>query len=151
MKPWNLVTGTSINTSTKLQPNHYSTAFGFDSTKAHAYVKRGECYFHLEAYKDRLNDFKKAVELEPDNPKSLDRLANANFHLRQFDDAVAAMEKAVELNPPEVDRFKKSVATMLSNRAFAYSQEKKYSEAIAGLDKALDLDPDSNWATIHSR
>ncbi len=30
------------------------------------------------------------------------------------------------------------------DRAFTYSQEKKYSDAIADLDKALDLDPDSN-------
>lgn len=123
---------------------HYSTAIRFDSNSAHAYFKRGECHFHVEAYKDSLSDFKNAVELEPDNPIYLDRLANANFNLRQFDDSVAAMEKAIKLNPPEIDRFKRSLATMLSNRAFAYSQEKKYSDAIADLDKALELDPDSN-------
>lgn len=53
------------------------------------------------------------------------------------------MEKAIALNPPEVDRFKKSLATMLSNRAFSYSQEKRFSNAIADLAKALELDPDS--------
>jgi serine/threonine protein kinase/Flp pilus assembly protein TadD len=122
---------------------HYTTALEFDSTKAHAYLKRGECYFHLETHEDALSDFEKAVELEPNNPITLDRLANASFHLRQFDDAIAAMEKAIALNPPEVDRFKKSLATMLSNRAFSYSQEKKYSDAIADLDKALEYDPES--------
>jgi tetratricopeptide (TPR) repeat protein/tRNA A-37 threonylcarbamoyl transferase component Bud32 len=123
--------------------NHYSTAIGFDSAKAHAYVKRGECHFHTEAYKNCMSDFKQAVELEPNNPLYLDKLANANFHLRQFDDAIAAMEKAISLNPPEVARFKSSLATMLSNRAFAYSQEKRFSDAIADLNKALELDPDS--------
>lgn len=122
---------------------HYTTAIEFDSTNAHACFKRGECHFHLEAYKDALSDFKKADELEPNNPKTLDRLANANFHLRLFDDAIAAMEKAIALNPPEMDRFKKSLATMLSNRAFSYSQEKRYSDAIADLDRALEYDPDS--------
>ena len=122
---------------------HYTTAIEFDSTNANAYFKRGECHFHLEAYKDALSDFKKADELEPNNPKTLDRLANANFHLRQFDDAISAMERAVGLNPPELDRFTKSFATMLSNRAFNYSQEKRYSDAIADLDRALEYDPDS--------
>lgn len=122
---------------------HYSTAIGFDSTKAHAFVKRGECHFHLEAYKDSLSDFKQAVELEPNNPLYLDKLANANFHIRQFGDAIAAMEKAIALNPPEVARFKSSLATMLSNRAFSSSQEKRFSDAIADLNKALELDPDS--------
>jgi tetratricopeptide (TPR) repeat protein len=122
---------------------HYSAAIDFDPAKAHAYSKRGECYLNVEAYKDALEDLKKAHELEPNNPITLDRLAIANFHLRQFDDAIAAMEKAISLNPPELDRFKKSLATMMSNRAFTYSQEKKYSEAIADLDKALELDPDS--------
>lgn len=123
---------------------HYTSAIEFDPTIAHPYLKRGECHFHLEAYTDALSDFKKADDLEPNNPKTLDRLANAKFHLRQFDDAIAAMEKAMALNPPEVDRFKSSLATMLSNRAFAYSQEKKYSDAIADLNKALELDPESN-------
>jgi tetratricopeptide (TPR) repeat protein len=122
---------------------YYSAAIDFDSTQAHPYFKRGECHFQLEAYKDSLIDFKKAIELEPINPIILDRLANANFHLRNFDDAVAAMQKAIALNPPEVDRFKKSLATMLSNRAFSYSQEKNYSDAIADLDKALEYDPSS--------
>lgn len=122
---------------------HYSTAIGFDSTKAHVYVKRGECHFHLEAYKDAQDNFKQAVQLEPNNPITLDRLANVNFHLRKFDDAIVAMEKAIALNPLEVDRFKTSLATMLSNRAFKYSQEKNYSDAIADLNKALELDPDS--------
>lgn len=122
---------------------HYSAAIDFDSTKAHPYLKRGECHFRLEAFKDSLDDFKKAVEIEPNNPTILDRLANANFHLRQFDDAIAAMEEAIALNPPEVVSFKKSLATILSNRAFSYSQEKNYSDAIADLDKALENDPDS--------
>lgn len=120
---------------------HYSAAIDFDSTQAHPYFKRGECHFQLEAYEDSLIDFKKAVELEPINPITLDRLANANFHLRNFDDAITAMEQAIALNPPEVDRFKESLATMLSNRAFSYSQEKNYSVAIADLDKALELYP----------
>jgi tetratricopeptide (TPR) repeat protein len=120
---------------------HYTTAIGFNSSKAHPYCRRGECYFHAEAYTESLQDYLNATDLEPDNPICLDRLANAHFHLRQFDNAVVVMEKAIALNPPQMDRFKKSCATMLSNRAFTYSQDKNYSDAIADLDKALELDP----------
>ena len=122
---------------------HYATAIEFDSTKAHAYLKRGECHFHLEAYKDALSDFKKANEIEPNNPETLDRLAVANFQLRLFDDAIAAMEKAIAFNPPDVNRLRKSLATMLASRALKYSQEKRYSDAIADLDKTIELDPES--------
>lgn len=127
----------------QMAAQHYTTAIGFDSTKAHAYLRRGECRFHLEAYKDALSDFEKADELEPNNTETLDRLAVANFHLRRFDDAIAAMEKAIEFNPPDVNRLRKSLATMLASRALKYSQEKRYSDAIADLNKAIELDPES--------
>lgn len=122
---------------------YFTIAIELDPSSARAFVKRGECLFTDEYYQRSQADFKKAVELEPNNPVSWERLANASFHLRQFDDAVAAMENAIVLNPPEIDRFKKSLANMLSNRALSYSQEQRFSDAIADLDKALEHDPNS--------
>lgn len=121
---------------------HYTAAIGFDDTNAQAYFKRGRCHFNADAYRDSLIDFQRATELEPTNPQFFERVANAHFHLRQFDEAVAAMEKAIKLNPPEVELLIKSLAIMISNRAFAHSQEKNFADAIADLNMALELDPD---------
>ncbi|HBJ37331.1 MAG TPA: hypothetical protein DDZ51_21780, partial [Planctomycetaceae bacterium] len=121
---------------------HYTAAIGFDETNAQAYFKRGRCHFNADAYRESLIDFKRATELDPTNPQFLERVANAHFHLRQFDEAVAAMEKAIKLNPPEVELLIKSLAIMISNRAFAHSQKKKFADAIADLNMALELDPD---------
>ena len=105
--------------------SYFSMAIELDTNCAMAYYKRGECLFTVERYEESHNDFSRAVELEPDNPAFRERLANACFHLRRFDDAISSMEQAISLSPPEIERFEKSLAIMLSNRAASHSHEKK--------------------------
>jgi tetratricopeptide (TPR) repeat protein/tRNA A-37 threonylcarbamoyl transferase component Bud32 len=120
---------------------YYTTAIELNASSALAYFKRGECYSHLEDYKESLKDFVKAAELKP-TAEHFERQAGSLFHLRRLNESVLAMEKAISLNPPEIDQCRKSLGIILSNRAADHFNSERYAEAIADLNRALELDPE---------
>ena len=53
----------------------------------------------MKRFDEALAEKKKAVELEPDNPRYHDSLGATLYALKRFDDALAEVKKAIELDP----------------------------------------------------
>lgn len=141
-----------------------------NSTIAQAYALRGATQKNSA---DRLDDFNKAVELDPEKAEYLLLRAQAHRADGRADECLADIDKAIELAPdnPKVHELKALALLMLDkqdealesfNRAselepdlltpYQYrsellSQQGKTEDAIAELDKALELQP-NNLASL---
>lgn len=103
-------------------------------------MKRGECNLRMDRRSEGAEDLRKACDLQPDDMKSLEHLANAYFHLGRIDDAISAMERVVSLEDGEMDLQAKALSVMLIARAFGYVAKEEYDWAVADLDRAVALD-----------
>ncbi len=120
----------------------YTTAIEFDSANAKAIHRRGECAYKLEKYQDGIGDFRKAVELQPNNVNYLQYLAMTLFFLQQFDESIEIMERMIAVDPPEVAQIKSNLAVIYTNRALKRSNAKEFPEAILDISRALEINPD---------
>lgn len=99
---------------------------------AYNYYSRGLLYSGVEKFELAAKDFKKALELEPDDVDYLQELADSLNELDQFDNAIFYYKKALSINQSYYLYF---------NIGYAYRELRKYKEAIKYLEKAIELDP----------
>lgn len=78
--------------------------------------------------------FRKAVELEPGNPESLDMAASSAVILGRFDRALPLSRRAVDVDPLNAESWE-----ILGETKFLMGQ---LDEATADIKKALELNPD---------
>ena len=91
-----------------------------------------------------LNDFNRAVEIDPQEAGGYLGRGNALNILGQYNDALVEYDRAISLDP--------KLANAYANRAIAYSYLKEYEKAIADYEKCLQLDPKiDNPPTIWKR
>ena len=86
-------------------------------------------------YKDSLDCYQKALELEQSNASTFLGQGVALGKLERYEEALASFEKAIDLDPESVDAWK--------NRGAALGSLERYEEALESLQKALGLDPES--------
>jgi tetratricopeptide (TPR) repeat protein len=100
---------------------------------------RAETYRGLHEYDKALDDYSKAIELEPMNPNTWNARGYCYNHLPvpQPDKAFADLTKAIKLDP------KSSQAH--SNLGTALAKQGKLDEAVAEYHKAIELDPNNTW------
>jgi tetratricopeptide (TPR) repeat protein len=84
-------------------------------------------------YAAALTEWRKAVELDPEDGKARYHLAFALDKQGQLDEAVAEYQKAVEFDPNN--------AAAYSNLAVGLTREGKLEEGIEAYQKSLELDP----------
>jgi len=100
------------------------------------YLKKGVSLFDQGNYEEALEQFNKAIELNPKNYIAHNYVGLVYFELRAYDQAIEYFNKAIELKP---NRF------MAHNRlGICYYQQKKYDLAIEQFNKAIELNPDRN-------
>ena len=123
------------------------------------YNGRGYAYIHLEKYDEALADFKKVLELEPEDTKnnklaknglsaifshyesvaleyvskatSYKNLKRPDESIEYYKKAVEAYTKVIELNPIDPETYE--------GRGNSYVQLEKYTEAVADYTKAIFL------------
>ena len=79
-------------------------------------------------------DFKKALELEPEQPYVMNYLAYSWVEQRQhLDEAFTMLKRAVELKPE--DGF------IVDSLGWAYYQQRQYDKAVEYLERAVELEP----------
>ena len=71
--------------------------------------------FDKEDYQGAIDDYSKAIELDPQNLKAFSSRGDAKFNLEDYQGAIDDYSKAIELNP--ADKFKKK---LLQSRSEAY-------------------------------
>ena len=101
---------------------------------ADAYNNRGLDYANLGKYDKAIEDFNKAIELNPDLAVAYYNRGNTYVELGEYDRAIKDYDKAIELN--------KDYAVAYNNRGFAYVGLGKYNRAIEDFNKAIKLNPD---------
>lgn len=82
---------------------------------------------------ERLRNFEKAFELEPDNIDIIVNLANAKDESGDYDAAIEGYNKALEIEPKN--------ALIFNNRGFSYFHKGDFEKALNDYDMALMLSP----------
>lgn len=82
----------------------------------------------------------RALELAPDDPRSLTLRGECRRALGRHDEAIGDLDKAIELNPDD--------AFALASRGAIRLGHGEFDEALADLDRAVRLKPDYPWALV---
>lgn len=99
-----------------------------------SFYTQGMTYLNEGRWKDALNQFNKALDLEPDQPDYLGDRAVAYFQLGKKDLAMIDLNHAQRIDPNNPYRY--------SSRAFVKDSLGDTKGAIADYEKAIELDPE---------
>jgi tetratricopeptide (TPR) repeat protein len=105
-----------------------------DPNDADAYYNRGLSYRDMRQYRRAIEDFDKAVELDPNFAADVYRNRGFSYSgLGQHERAIEDFDKVVELAPNNARAY--------NNRGFSYSELGQHERAIEDYDTAIELDP----------
>jgi Tfp pilus assembly protein PilF len=82
---------------------------------------------------EALNEFRRAVELDPGFPEAQANLAFTLLRLNQADEAIVAHEKAIAVDPRN--------GTLHNNLGVLRNRQGQYDEAVKSFEEALRLNP----------
>ena len=106
---------------------------------AEAHYKRGNTLFSQHKYTEAEAEFRKAIELDPNDANAHNGLGLALSNQLKYAEAEAEYRKAIELNPND--------AIAHSNLGIALTQQQRLAQAEAEFRKAIKIDP--NYANAH--
>jgi tetratricopeptide (TPR) repeat protein len=95
---------------------------------------RGNALYDAGDFEAALVEYTAALELEPDDPDTLNNRGITFRRLERYDEALADYNRALELTPNAPDT--------LNNRGAALAYLARYEEALADFNRSLDLRPD---------
>ncbi|MEH2406936.1 tetratricopeptide repeat protein [Nostoc sp.] len=99
---------------------------------------RGETYRLMERYPEALQDFDRAIELNPKYDWAI-ALRGLTFCLMErYLEALEDIDRAIELNP--------KLHWAIAHRGQTYRSMKRYPEALEDFDRAIELNPKLHWA-----
>ncbi|MBE9592380.1 MAG: tetratricopeptide repeat protein, partial [Proteobacteria bacterium] len=98
-----------------------------------SYNNRGNAYYELKKQEKAIEDYNKAIELNPEDAMAYNNRGAAYAKLKKQEKAIEAYNKAIELNPED--------ATAYNNRGTTYYELKKQEKAIEDYNKAIELNP----------
>ena len=99
-----------------------------------SYYNRGNAYAKLKKHDKAIEDYNKAIELDPEYATAYYNRGNAYAKLKKYEKAIEDYNKAIELNP--------EYAMAYNNRGNAYDELKKHEKAIEDYNKAIVLNPE---------
>ena len=98
---------------------------------AYAYRVRGNLHYGNAQYNNAINDFGKAIELNPEDEVALNNRGSTWFVLGNFDKAVSDYSKSLKINPNKAQTF--------HNRSLIYFELQEYKLSIEDSNKSLEL------------
>ena len=101
--------------------------------KAKAYVRMGNVYTNQKNDIRAIEDFTKAIEIDPKYADAYFLRGVAYGRQKQYAQAVENLTKAIEIEPQN--------ATAFCTRGNMYSVQKQYAQAIDDYTKAIEMDP----------
>ena len=107
-----------------------------------AYTNRGNAYDDKGAYDQAIQDYTKAIQVNPSYATAYYNRGDAYNNKGEYDQAIQDFNQALRLNP--------SLALAFSDRAYAYEHKGEYEQAIQDDSQALKLNP-SNAAAFNAR
>ena len=106
-----------------------------------AYFNRDVPYSDLGQYENAIDNYTKAIQLDPDYAKAYLNRGNAYDDLDQYQRAIQDYDKAIQLDPDNAFAY--------LNRGAAYEHLGQYATALEDYDKAIQLDPDDAMACFN--
>jgi tetratricopeptide (TPR) repeat protein/S1-C subfamily serine protease len=103
------------------------------------YVNRGILYRRQQKYELALDDYNKAIELNPNHANAYNNRGNLYQDLQKYELALDDFNKAIEINP--------NFAILYYNRGGLYYNQQKYELALSDINKAIELNP--NYAEAY--
>ena len=99
-----------------------------------AYLNRGVTLESLKRFDEAIQDFDRAISLNPTNAEAYSNLGITENHLKHYDNALAKYDEAISIDPKCAEAY--------SNRGITLGELKKYDEALINFDQAIALNPD---------
>jgi tetratricopeptide (TPR) repeat protein len=103
--------------------------------RAVVYSNRGTAHLNMEEYDQAIQNYDKAIELNPNLAIAYNNRGNAYEDKGEYDRAIQDYDKAIELNP--------NLAIVYNCRGNVYVDKGKYDQAIQDYNKAIELDPEN--------
>ena len=104
-----------------------------DPYDSYAYNNRGVAYLRYKQNERAVENFNKAIELNPNHARSYNNRGIVNHNLKQYERAIEDYNKAIELDPED--------AYFYSNRGVAYRRIGDFNRALEDYNKAIELNP----------
>ncbi|WP_238845516.1 tetratricopeptide repeat protein [Nostoc edaphicum] len=101
---------------------------------------RGETYRLMKRYPEALQDFDRAIELDPKYDWAIACRGQTYHKMKCYREALQDFDRAIELN----SKFDWAIA----HRARTYHRMKFYREALQDFDRAIELNPKFDWAIV---
>lgn len=105
---------------------------------AKPWVKSGTHYYYLKQYERAIQDYNKAIQLNPNYAVAYNNRGNAYSDLRKYERAIQDFDKAIELKP--------NYEYAYYWRGWVYEKMKEYKKALEDYNKALKFDPNNKDA-----
>jgi len=106
------------------------------------YYQRGICYERLKQWPQAEADFRKALELQPQQPLVLNYLGYSLVDMgKNLDEGLSMIRKAVELRPTD--------GYIVDSLGWAYYKLGRYEEAVTELERAVEMLPDDPVINDH--
>ena len=106
-----------------------------------AYNQRGIAKSQLSQYKTALNDFDKAIELNPHEAGPFSNRGIVKLELGEHEAAFVDFDRAIQLQPDLVDAY--------YNQGLARLDLGKHSDAVSSFDEVIRLQPDATGAYLN--
>lgn len=108
-----------------------------NNSDAGLYVLRGNLHMDKQAYRQAVNDYAKAIEINPDAAAYNNR-GQAYANMGEYKQAIKDYKKAIKKDPENIYAY--------INRGNAYYAREKYLKAISDYTRAIEIDPEFSLA-----
>ncbi|MCA2699507.1 MAG: tetratricopeptide repeat protein, partial [Microcystis sp. M179S2] len=103
------------------------------------YSNRGVLYQDQQKYKLALDDYNKAIELNPNHANAYVNRGILYYNQQKYELALSDFSKAIDINPNDAEAY--------SNRGGVYYNQQKYELALSDINKAIEINP--NYAVAY--
>ena len=98
------------------------------------FFKKGNSFYKDGGYQKAIENYTKAIEIDPKNAKAYNNRGNAYSRLRKYKEAIENYTKAIEIDPKNAKAY--------YNRGIAYKGLEKYDNAIEYKNKEKNYSPE---------
>ena len=100
--------------------------------------KQGDAIDDSLRSEQSLEDYDRAIQLNPKDPVAYYNRGLAYGHLQRYEQAIEDFDRAIELDPEDLRAY--------ANRGSSYGQLGMHELAISDFDRVIELGPEDQWA-----
>lgn len=105
-----------------------------DIESAEIYELRGYIYDELEKYKQAVEDYNRAIDLNPEFHRAYHNRGTTRLNLDEYQQAIEDYTQAINLDPESAESY--------YGRGNTYRKLEEYERAVEDYTQAIDLDPE---------